>query len=272
MPYRHAHFVLLLVFPLAAAAFWRAYLSQFATASAEFHAHGITATLWLVMLVAQSALVHSGGRAAHRTLGLASLALFPLFMAGGMGIFIGMARRYVEEVSPFYALYAPGLAWLDVVSVAGFAWVYFQALVHRRNVRLHAGYMLATVIFLLPPILGRLAPVLPPLSVGGPQDFWKLGIGFQLANAVTILLALALAARAGGRDGAPWLAAAAFTVAAALMFQFVGPLPAWRAVFVHVAELPVLPLTLAAAVAGALIAYAGWRAGRPALLPAAAVA
>jgi len=51
----------------------------------------------------------------------ASLLLFPLFMAGGASIFIGMAQRYVEAATPFYQLYPARLAWLDVVGGSGIA-------------------------------------------------------------------------------------------------------------------------------------------------------
>lgn len=268
MPYRHAHWFLLAILPLAGLAFWRNYLSQVSTAPLEFHAHGITATLWLLLLIAQSWTTHRNQRALHRTLGMASLALFPLFMAGGAGIFIGMARRFAEDASPFYALYAPRLAWIDVVTVAAFAFFYHEALRHRFKVHVHSRYLLATVLFLLPPILGRLSPILPGLGISGPQDFWKLGIGFQLANGITIAIALLLAARSG-RHGRPWLLAALATLLAALLFQTIGGMAWWRALFVQFAAVPVLPLALAAGLAGAAIGWSGWVKGkRPGALAA----
>lgn len=261
MPYRHAHWWVLGVFPLAALAFWPNYLSQVATAPFQLHAHGITASLWLALLALQSWGIHAGRRPLHRSLGKVSLALFPLFLAGGMGIFIGMAQRYVGHASPFHVTYAPRLAWLDIVSVAGFALFYFQALRQRRTVALHAGWLLATVIFLLPPILGRLSQLLPPLAAHGPQDFWKLGVGFQLANAASAAIALAIAARAG-KSGLPFLAAAALTAVGALLYQFVGGTAGWESLYARAADLPAAPLDLLAAAVGGLIAWAGWIAGQ----------
>jgi hypothetical protein len=260
MPYRHAHWVLLAIFPLAGLAFWRSYLSQIQAASWEFHAHGITATLWLLLLVAQSWTIHHGQRQAHRAAGLTSLALFPLFLAGGVGIFIGMGRRYLEG-SPFHVMYAPNLAWLDVVGVGGIAYFYYEALRQRRKVHPHARYMLATVIFLLPPILGRLSPVLPGLSVAGPQDFWKLGIGFQIANILTASIAFALAYRSG-KHGRPFFLAGMLTLLAAVLFQTIGAMNWWERTYARTAELPTALLTIVALVSGVLIAYAGWVAGR----------
>lgn len=271
MPYRHAHWFLLAIFPLAALAFWPGYLATIASAPLEMHLHGVTATLWLTLLVVQSWSIHSGQLTLHRTFGTASLALFPLFLAGGSTIFLGMAQRYSEGSSPFYALYASRLALIDLVSVAAFALSYFEALRQRSRTQLHARYMLATVLFLLPPILGRLAPLLPPLAIAGPEDFGKLGVGFQLANGITAAIAFFLAL-GSGRHGRPFWLAGLATVFGALLFELLGPLPAWKALFVQFAHVPVLPFALAAGLIGAGIAYAGWVLGRRPVRPGAVTA
>ena len=260
MPYRHAHWFVLSLLPLAALAFWPGYLSQLATAGPAFHAHGITATMWLLLLAAQSYSIHHGHRAWHRSVGMASLLLFPLFLAGGAGIFIGMAQRYVEASTPFYQMYPARLAWLDVVGVGGIAFFYYQALKWRRKVHVHSGYLLATAIFLLPPILGRLSPILPGLSISGPADFGKLMIGFQVGNGLTALIALGIALRS--RHGQPFFIAAALHVLAAILFQTVGGWSVWEAFYARTAEVPVGPLALAAGLFGVAVGWAGWTAGR----------
>lgn len=263
MPYRHAHWYLLALFPVAAFVFWPSYLSQFTTASMEFHAHGITATLWLMLLVAQSWTIQNRQRQLHRTLGTASLVLFPLFLAGGASIFFGMADRYVAG-SAFHVMYAPRLAWLDFVGVGGFAYLYYQALRQRRKVHPHSGYMLATVIFLLPPIFGRLMAI--PMGVRGPEDFDKLGTGFQIANLLVAGLSFAIAYRRG-KHGRPFAVAGALTLAAAFLYQTIGGMPAWQAIFAGAAELPTMPFAFAAGLAGVAVGYAGWMAGRRMLPP-----
>lgn len=258
MPYRHAHWYILALFPLAAFAFWPSYISQLANAPAEFHAHGITASLWLLLLAAQSWTIQHDSRAVHRTVGMSSLLLFPLFLMGGSGIFFGMAHRFAEG-SPFHVMYAPKLAWLDVVGVAGMAYFYYEALRQRRKVHAHSGFMLATAIFLLPPIFGRLSAI--PLGVRGPQDFAKLELGFQLANVLTAAVAFIIAFRRG-RNGWPFGLAGVLTLVGAFLFQTIGGLASWRALYGYSAELPVLPFQLLAGAAGVGIAYAGWVAGR----------
>jgi hypothetical protein len=261
MPYRHAHRYLLAVFALAGLAFWQNYLSQFAAAPLEFHAHGITASLWLTLLTVQSWTIHRDRKELHRQLGLTSLALFPLFLAGGATIFVGMAQRFVGQVAPFYVVYAPRLAWLDVVAVGGFAYCYYQALRQRRKVHPHSRYMLSTVLFLLPPILGRLAPALPPLTPSGPSDFWKLGVGFQIANAIAAVIPFYLAWR-GPRHGRPFVEVGMLILIGAVLYQTIGGTAVWRSLFAQAAHIPAPALALAAGVAGMIIGYAGWIGGR----------
>lgn len=258
MPYRHAHWWILALFPVAALAFWPQYISTFGSAPLEMHAHGITAALWLALLALQSWSIHNDILSLHRLSGRSSLILFPLFMAGGAGIFLGMADRYVSG-SPFHAMYAPRLAWLDVVGVAGLAFCYFQALRWRRKAQVHSRYMLSTAFFLLPPIFGRLSGI--PLGVRGPADFAKLEYGFQAANLLAAGVAIWLAFRPG-KHGRPFLHAAGFILLSAILFQTVGSWPSWERLVASAAGWPKPPLTLAAAIAGVAIAWAGWVAGK----------
>jgi hypothetical protein len=262
VPYRRAHWYLLAVFPLAGLAFWHNYLSQFATAPVEFHAHGITATLWLTLLTLQTWTIHHARKDLHRQIGLASLALFPFFLAGGATIFIGMAQRFVAQVAPFYTTYAPRLAWVDVVAVVGFAHCYYQALRQRRKVHPHSRYMLSTVFFLLPPILGRLAPALPPLTPSGPHEIWKLGVGFQLGNAIAAGIPFFLAWRAP-KHGRPFVEVGTLILVGAVLYQTVGGTTAWRGLFAQAANIHAPALAFAAGVGGVIVGYAGWVAGKP---------
>ena len=267
MPYRHAHWWILALFPIAAMAFWPGYLSAFSTSPPSYHLHGITASLWLILLAIQSWSIHNGHRAFHRTNGLVSLALFPLFLAGGATIFVGMAQRYVAAASPFHAIWPPHLAWLDFVAVGGLAWFYFQALKYRRDVGRHSSYMLATAVFLLPPIFGRLAPIPMGLDPTKPGFFESLGPSFHVGNIVSALIAFTIAISAR-RTGKPFVIAGLLILLSCLLFEVPGGTAAWKAIYVHAADIPVLPMALAAALFGAAVGWAGWVAGRKPAAPA----
>lgn len=261
MPFRHAHWFVLSLFPLAGLAFWQNYLSVLAASPPSYHLHGVTASLWLLLLSVQSWSIHHGHRAFHRTNGLLSLALFPLFLAGGAAIFVGMAERYVEAATPFHQIWPPHLAWLDFVAVGGTAWFYFKALQHRRKVGMHSSYLLATAIFLLPPILGRLAPIPMGIDFTQPDAFAQMGPSFHAGNVATALISFVIAARAG-RNGKPFVIAGLLTLLSSVLFEFPGGTAWWKALYVHAAAIPTLPMALAAALAGAAIGWAGWVAGK----------
>ena len=261
MPFRHAHWWILATFPLAALAFWPQYLSAFSTSPWSYHFHGLTASAWLVLLIIQSWSIQRGQRAFQRTNGLVNFALFPLVMAGGATIFVGMAERYVEAASPFYQLYPPNLAWLDFVSIVGLAWFYYQALVHRRFVGKHSSYLLATVMFLLPPILGRLAPIPFGMHPGVP-GFWEwLRVGFHVGNIATALIAFVIGSRSG-RNGKPFFLAGAMVLASSVLFEMPGGTAAWRSVYPSFAAIPAAALAAVAALAGAVVGWAGWEGGK----------
>lgn len=260
MPFRHAHWWVLGTFPLAALAFWPNYLSTIGTSPWSYHLHGATASMWLLLLALQSWSIHHGKRAFHRANGLVSFALFPLFLAGGATIFVGMAERFAEGSSGFYRLYPPRLAWLDFVGIAGLAACYFQALRYRWFVGKHSAYLLATAIFLLPPVLGRLAPIPMGLNPTMPDFFAGLHMGFHYGNLATAMIAFFIAWRAG-RNGRPFVFAGLLTLLSSALFEWPGGSAAWWALYPRFAELPTVVLAIAAALFGALVGWAGWRAG-----------
>lgn len=268
MPFRHAHWWVLATFPLAALAFWPNYLSTIGASPWSFHLHGLTASAWLLLLAIQSWSIHHDKRAFHRGNGLVSFALFPLFLAGGATIFVGMAERFVDAPSPFYELYPPRLAWLDFVAIGGLALFYFQAFRYRRFVGKHSSYLLATAIFLLPPMLGRLAPLAMGLNPAAPDFFTEMHPGFHYGNIGAALIAFFVAWRAG-RNGRPFVIAGTLVLLSSLLFEWPGGSAAWWAVYPRFAELPAAALAVAAAAFGALVGWAGWKAGsRPASVAA----
>src|SRR5689334_3909366 len=84
MPYRYAHHALLLgLLPITLFAFWPAYFGRLGQAPFAFHAHGLTATAWILLVMAQSWSIHARRFALHRQLGQLLFVAVPLFVAGG---------------------------------------------------------------------------------------------------------------------------------------------------------------------------------------------
>ncbi len=262
MPYRHAHWYLLLLFPLTGLAFWPNYFSKFAASPYAFHVHGITASLWILLLAAQSWTIHNRRNALHRGAGLASLALFPFFEFGGLLVLQTMAHKFGARTEPFYAVFGARLGTIDTVTSIALPCLFYLAIRWRRKVHLHARYMLAPILFLLGPILSRLMPALPPLAISGPETFYRFGQGVHVANAIAVAIAALLYARAP-RHGRPFLIVGGLIVLQSLLFETLGQARAWQALYAALADVPVPLVVSVGLAAGVLAGAAGWAAGQP---------
>jgi hypothetical protein len=261
MPYRHAYWYLLMLFPLLGLAFWPGYFSIISTSPAALHAHAAAGTLWVAILAGQSWLIHHEARDIHRQVGVASLAAFPFFMASGAGVSVLMAQQFASKLSRFDVMFDPRLGLGSMGLLAGFAYCYCQGLRQRRKVHPHSRYMLSTAMFLLPPIFARLCRYLPALQIGGPQDLWKFAANIQIANGLTAAIAFLLAWRAG-KHGRPFAEAGAVVVVNYILVETVGVTPLWQHYFSELANVPLPVGAFAVGTVGVIIVYWGWLSGK----------
>ena len=261
MPFRAAHWLILTLLGLTVVAFWPTYFGVFRAAPVEFHVHGMTATLWLLLLGVQSWAIQNRHTVLHRRFGLASIALFPLFAASGLLVIQTMARTTIAGADPFYVRFGPPLAAYDLLATAGAMGFYFQALRGRRNVPLHAGYMLGTALFLVGPIMVRLFGMFVPwLMIDGPGSFYLFNVQLHLANVLTVAVCLVLA-RLRSKSARPFLAAIAITVLESLAFELIGPSQPWGATVAWMAELPTSGLFGFSVAGASALAFSGWALG-----------
>ena len=260
MPYRTAPYWIVALLALTVVGFWPGYFSVLATAPWGFHLHGITATAWLVLLSVQSWSIHRKRIALHRWLGVSSLVLYPLFLAGGVAVVLSMAAATAAG-DIFYKIYGARLATMDMTSVVLLGYLYYKALADRRRVQLHARWLLSTPLPLVMPILGRvISHWTPGFTMHGPQDFhlfvWPIRIASVIAVAFTAWLYFA-----APRDGRPFLITGLALAGQAVLFETVGLLSAWDTAYRAIGGLPVVPLLLSAVVMGITIDWFGWQAG-----------
>ena len=256
MPYPRAYLALLGLIPLTALAFWPGYFSRLGSTSFLVHLHGISASLWLLMLTTQSWLAHHRGLRTHRTTGrYISPLVVTAFLIGGLTMLKAISIRTHSPEPNMMHVYGSGLALLDVIAVTGFAWLYHGALRHRGQVQLHARFMLATVLLLLSPIFARLLVMhFPPLIIRGPEDLHLFGIAVQLANFIALAIAVSLFCTAP-RWGRPFAVVAALVITQAIAFQWLTELPPWRWLFAAWADTPTLALVALGLIAGTLLTW-----------------
>ncbi|MFS0736733.1 hypothetical protein ABC347_06765 [Sphingomonas sp. 1P06PA] len=261
MPFRRAPYAIALLFAVTILAFWPGYFGRLAASPLAFHFHGITASLWLVMLAAQSATIHGGRRDLHRAIGLSSLALFPLLLGGSAAVLHSMAVATASGTDPFYNIYGARLAIIDASSIPLLGWLYFNAIRDRRSVQRHARFLMATPLPLLMPIVGRLLNHhVPGLIIMGPQDFGLFAIGLRLSSLFAIAVAGWLYA-SDPRHGRPFLVAGIVIAGQTIAFDTIGHVAGWQQLVVALGRLPSLPIILAVVGIGIAISWLAWVAG-----------
>lgn len=262
MPFRYAYVALLLLMPAILLAFWPGYFGQLGTAPFALHAHGITATLWVLLATWQSWTIQAGRRAAHRIAGLALFFVVPAFISGTALAVQAGAALAAANADPFHARFGVRLALYDLIAELAFLALVCAAILWRRRIGRHAGAMLATILLVFPPILARLLPLLPGFPNEAQSGIPTFALSFELSQLLTILLTLTIARRTA-RHAAPFLFVAAITAMQSVLFETFGRSALWRAMMLS--TLDISPFAVAAggiAIGVAALALA-WARGKP---------
>ncbi len=254
MPFRHAIWFLLLLVPMIAVAFWPQYFSDVPHASVALHAHGLTASAWIALAILQTWSIHARQVALHRSLGLALFVIVPLFAAGALLAMQSMAVKTLAG-HPFYSKFGVFLGLDDAIAALAFLAFVRAALIHRRRVWLHAGYMLSTVLLVLPPIVTRL---LPPLPIPGLPPF---DVAYLTAELSAGVIAAVLAWRYP-KARRPFLTAAIVTVIQAMLVETFGRTGAWATMFAATTRIPAALLAAFGIVLTAAMLWSAWRTQR----------
>src|SRR5215210_2013972 len=172
MPYRYAPYFVLVVIAVIGLGFWPSYFSVWGTVPWQFHTHGVAASIWVLMVLAQSWTVHKEQLPLHRAVGKASLLLFP-FLIGGLAAIIDFTgKSVIAAPDPVRAAFGSSFVIGLAIAIAAYVTLYYRALKHRRKVWVHSGYMLATPLILFESPFGRLLNMyVPGFIIRGPQDF-----------------------------------------------------------------------------------------------------
>lgn len=134
MPYPRAPYYMLGVVAVIAIGFWPSYFAVVSTSAWQFHAHGVVASLWVLLVMLQGWTAQRKSQLPlHRAVGLASLFLFP-FLIAGLAAIIDRQSRDLLENEPFNLAFGPGVMIGTMVAMAAYVTVYYRALKYRRKV------------------------------------------------------------------------------------------------------------------------------------------
>ena len=266
MPYRHAPYYVLFVIAVIVAGFWPSYFGASGPIPWQFHAHGIAASLWVLMVLVQSWTVHKAQLPLHRAVGKSSLILFP-FLIGGLAAIIDLTGKgFVAGDSPSRVTYGGQFLVGLALAIAAYVVLYYRALKFRRKVWVHSGYMLATPLILFESPFSRLmAGFVPGLTIRGPQDFDRIIPSIEWAMSIELAVIAVLWWRF--RDKAnPFLVAGSFIVAQMLTMGLMSDNAVLERLLVGIGNVPSAAVVMTGFAIGAATSWAGWQAGkRPAM-------
>lgn len=244
MHFRNTPWALLLLAPIVVFAFWPSYFGDLAHASFAFHAHGLTASAWLALLGLQSVTAQRRDRRLHRLAGRAVFALTPLFAGAAVLVMHSMAIKFAKGSQPFYAVLGARLGLHDLISTTVLVGMVCAALVSRRKIPLHAGFLLSTALLVLPPVIARL-PI--------PRFFHS-------GEIIAVALAALVIWRAP-QARLPFLILIGVQVLQVLVFETLGASDRWATLFSAFSRQPVAPYAAAAMAATAIVLVLAWIRG-----------
>lgn len=148
--FRRAGYWFVALFALAVAAFWKSYVVQPASFAEPYtHIHAALMVAWFGILIAQPFLIRRERRSTHRLLGRISYVLVP---ALALSILLVMHAR-IRALGPLGA--DARFFWLPFGMTILLVVPWALAVKHRREVGLHARYMICTAFAVFDPIIGR---------------------------------------------------------------------------------------------------------------------
>jgi len=265
MPYPRAHYYVLFVVGVIALGFWPSYFGAWDQARWQFHAHGIAASLWVIMVFAQSWTAHHRQLPLHRAIGKASLFLFP-FLIGGLAAIIDVtAKRYVAGPDPVRLMFGGSFLIGMFVALAAYVTVFYRALKYRRKTWTHAGYMLSTPLILFESPFSRILNVyMPGLIIAGPNDLGLIMTSILWSIALELVV-IALVWLKYRERATPFLVAGAFIAVQLVAMGWLGDLPVLKSMLTALGQVPSVAVWATGFAIGALTSWAGWKAGqRPA--------
>ena len=135
--------------------FYQSYTSEFpnfVNKTTTMHIHGVVLMMWMVLLIVQPLLIHTGRQKLHRTIGNVSYVLGPLvivymFLIGRSAYW--RAMPVVTEQENLATMV------LDVRGLLFFALFWALAMYYRKQSDAHMRYMIATGILAIGPGVGR---------------------------------------------------------------------------------------------------------------------
>ena len=226
--YRNAHWYFLAALAAIVAGFWPSFFRPLGAGDAGHTLHGVTATLWVVLLVVQSWLMSRGYVAWHRRVSRLAFVVLPVLIVSALHMVAAMMVN--PEMPPFLP---PLLAFIDLPSLLFLLLLVGLALWNVRTPAAHKRFMSATVFLGFPPALTRLYA-----RLFEPQLGFIGALHGSFLTVEVILLALIVADRQAGERRLAYPLSLMFFVTVHALMMPIGASGWWGTFVRWYAELP----------------------------------
>jgi len=261
MPFPRVHWYLIAFLLLTVVAFWPGYFGILKTAPAGHHMHGITASIWMLLMIWQSWAIHNDRRDQHALVGKVSFIVIPLFLAAGLWV----TQMTIVKEDMFKEMFGLRLSPGDWGAVYYVALAYALALRYRYKVHLHSRYMLVTAVPLIGPSIVRLfTGFVPGFTISSPEQLYRFGQALDVVFAATILLLgiWVIRDRKDGKPITPGLLGLGYLVFTLAAFHWFGKTEFYHDVAYWFAALPTALLLAAGIALGSVAGWWGWTRGK----------
>ena len=194
--------------------------------------------------------------------------LFP-FLIGGLAAIIDVtAKGFVAGDGPVRMMFGGSFLIGLALAIAAYVTVYYRALKYRRKVWIHAGYMLTTPLILFESPFSRLLNAfMPGLAIRGVEDLPLIMPSILWAMALELAIVAAIWLRYREKAN-PFLVAGGFIVAQMVAMGVLAYSPLLMPLLRAIGNMPSAVLVMTGFAIGAATSWAGWNAGKRALVPA----
>jgi uncharacterized membrane protein YhaH (DUF805 family) len=261
MPYSKAHYYLIGLLIITLVAFWDSYFGKLMDAPVAHHFHGITATLWIILLAFQNWTIHNRKNHLHKVTGKLIFILLPL-MIGSFTLVTWVGAQKSVGGHPFYIQFGQALLAADVLLTFSTSLQIYLALRWRRNVRLHSALMFGTLIGLLAPILSRLFPLfIPGMEITDLDTLYRFGYSMKLSVLISLIIPLMLYIYYR-KDGWPWILAALIATLVYVLYATLGQTEIWAAIVIQITKINPVIMFSAGFSLGIMACLLGWIHGK----------
>lgn len=257
LPFPRAHWYVAAFMAVTFAAFLPSYYAILPDAPWVHHLHGLTATLWIVLIMTQNWTAHHRKWKLHAWSGMASLPLVPIFTIGGLLV----TQHTLLRTSPFKEMFGTALSVADLFLSVVFVALYVLALRYRRTPDLHARYMLSTVILLFGPSIARFfSNYVPGFLIRAQEDLPKFGAALDASFVIATAFCLVLIVRdyLNGKPILPFTLASVGTVGMVIGYYTVGQTADYAAFGDWIAALPTWQIAVFGLVSSSAAVWWGW--------------